>query len=287
MFPDQTILFECTGHCLDHAAHRNSIKINLRLAAYLLSECIQDFLNHDRWRTSVVSTVRSASSRELQPLRICICYSLVKFSRLRAALWLATVECSFYKRRSSWCGRGNGKSQLAECATEIAGECVDEKHFTPWKPISRCSRVVRPSFATTEAVAATRPLASGIKWDFTGAWTATALRRIPRWRKRQLRNAKPPPCCCNSARFTSELRVASEPCESRESTSWRSSIGNWENIAIGEANLRNETLHGEQMTSNNLSILSYSSWLYYKHMCLAFIGSFYFSMKHPVSLKQQ
>lgn len=96
---------------------------------------------------------------------------------------------------------------------------------------------------------------------------------IPRWRKRQLRNAKPPPCCCNSARFTSELRVASEPCESRESTSWRSSIGNWENIAIGEANLRNETLHGEQMTSNNLSILSYSSWLYYKHVCLAFIGS--------------
>ena len=142
MFPDQTILFECTGHCLDHAAHRNRIKINLRLAAYLLSECIQDFLNHDRWRTSVVSMVRSASSRELQPLRICICYSLVKFSRSRAALWLATVECSFYKRRSSWCGRGNGKSQLAECATEIAGECVDEKHFTPWKPISHVAAVL-------------------------------------------------------------------------------------------------------------------------------------------------
>ncbi|KYM75982.1 hypothetical protein ALC53_13467 [Atta colombica] len=121
-------------------------------------------------------------------------------------------------------------------------------------------RVVRPSFATTEAVAATRPLASGIKWDFTGAWTATALRRIPRWRKRQLRNAKPPPCCCSSARFTSELRVASEPCESRESTSWRSSIGNWENIAIGEANLRNEILHVCRQLNTKRSVKDDNEW---------------------------
>lgn len=44
---------------------------------------------------------------------------------------------------------------------------------------ARCSRVVRLSSAATETVAATRPLASGIKWDFTGARSAATLRRIP------------------------------------------------------------------------------------------------------------
>ena len=60
------------------------------------------------------------------------------------------LQC-FYKRRSSWRGRGNGKSQLAECATEIASECVDEKHFTPRRPILHVAAVL---FAATEAVAA-------------------------------------------------------------------------------------------------------------------------------------
>ncbi|KYN21395.1 hypothetical protein ALC57_06321 [Trachymyrmex cornetzi] len=153
-----------------------------------------------------------------------------------------------------------------DCARGIVCATVEHSKKFPVTVISnpetRSRRVVRPSFAATEAVAATQPLASGIKWDFTGAWTATALRRIPRWRKRQLRNAKPPPCCCTSARFTSELRVASEPCESRESTSWRSSIGNWENIVIGEANdLRNETLHVCRQLNTERSVKDDNEWV--------------------------
>lgn len=47
---------------------------------------------------------------------------------------------------------------------------VNEKRFVPRRPISHvASRVVRLLSAATETVAATRPLASGIKWDFTGA----------------------------------------------------------------------------------------------------------------------
>jgi len=65
-----------------------------------------------------------------------------KFSQSRAALWLATLECSFHEgRSSSWRERGNGKSQFAECATKI-GERVDEKRFTPWRPISHVAAVL-------------------------------------------------------------------------------------------------------------------------------------------------
>lgn len=44
MFPDQTILFECTGHCPDHAAQRNSVKINLRLAEICCRNAYKTFL---------------------------------------------------------------------------------------------------------------------------------------------------------------------------------------------------------------------------------------------------
>lgn len=107
-------------------------------------------------------------------LWICICYSLLKFSRSRAALWLAMSECSFYDGRSpSWRGHGNGKSQLAECATEIA---MNEKRFVPRRPISHVAAVLFGS-RPLQRKRLQRPSlsASGIKCDFTGARSAAAF----------------------------------------------------------------------------------------------------------------
>lgn len=141
-------------------------------------------------------------------LRICICCSLVKFSRSRAALWLATLECSFSTRGDR---RRGADVETVNHSTLNARRRIRRREAfrTVEANFARCSRALLAALVRCGRKRLQRPglLASGIKWDFTGARSAATLRRIPRWRKQQLRNAKSPPCRRGSARFTSELRV--------------------------------------------------------------------------------
>lgn len=166
-------------------------------------------------------------------LWICICYSLVKFSRSRAALWLATSECSFYDGRSpSWRGHGNGKSQLAECATEIAGERHEQEAFrTAEANFAHCSRVVRLSSAATEAVAATRPLGKRNQVRFYRSPVGCSFYDGYRDGGRGNLGTRNRLLAVVAVRdLRASCASANEPCESRGSTSWRSSLDDRKNI---------------------------------------------------------